>query len=222
MVDFLKMDKIFKTLRENSKLWLIVFLIFAVLLTGFAWTLENHKLISGGDVRILNAIESLRTPRVTAASIILTNLGKWQNVVLLMLVFVAFFLAKKKFQHLIVLIISVAGGEFLVFLFKNTIQRQRPPFSDALMFADGYSFPSGHSFVALSFYGLLAYFLFRGAGKKIFKFFAVMGAALFVSAIGFTRVYLGLHWPSDVFLSYALGIGWLTILIAILEIRKSK
>jgi undecaprenyl-diphosphatase len=121
---------------------------------------------------------------------------------------------------LFVLLMSVGLGEVFVWLAEQMLRRPRPPLQGALASASGFSFPSGHSFIAVSFYGLLTYFLLRFVHGKWRKTLVLASGAMLILAIGLSRVYLGVHWPSDVLASYAAGAAWLTMLITSLEIRR--
>jgi undecaprenyl-diphosphatase len=172
------------------------------------------------DLYIADFIQSFRAPFLNEVMIFITYLGKWYVVVGLASLVALSFVLKKRWHYLTALIVSVAGGEIIVAVLKNLIERPRPPIINALLYSDGFSFPSGHSFVALSFYGLLAYFRFRSAKTKSQKIFFIAAGFFLISLIGFSRVYLGNHWPSDVLGSFVLGAIWLAAIIASLEIKK--
>jgi len=126
----------------------------------------------------------------------------------------------KRWYYLVALIVSVSGGQIFVWLIKHLVERPRPPLINALAPENSFSFPSGHSFIAFSFYGLLTYFLFRATKSKFLKVFSIVVGISIISAIGFSRIYLGVHWPSDVLASFASGAAWLTALITTLEIMR--
>lgn len=172
------------------------------------------------DLRIVNLVQIFRTPGFNSAMLFITYLGMWQIVFSGMLLAGIVLALRRRWLHAAVLVISVIGGEVFVWLVKELIARPRPLLVNALAPESSFSFPSGHSFVALSFYGFLTYLVFRAAGNKLLKAVPVLAGALIVLAIGFSRIYLGVHWPSDVLASYAAGAAWLTVLITALEIRR--
>lgn len=88
------------------------------------------------------------------------------------------------------------------------VARARPPVADWLLSASGYSFPSGHTANATAAAGLLAVLVAVLAGPGWRRRAGYAGAALFASAVGISRVYLGVHWPSDVLAGWALGLCW--------------
>lgn len=192
-----------------------VFLFFGVVQDFFG----NDPLVQS-DLRVINLVQIFRTPPFTAVMLFFTYLGNWPVVFFgLTLTSVLFFL-RKRWRYLFGIILSVGGGEVFVWILKNIIKRPRPPLVNALVHEPSYSFPSGHGFVAITFYGLVAYFLIRWAKNRLLKIlFALVGFSI-VLAIGFSRIYLGVHWPSDVLASYASGAAWLVALITALEIRR--
>jgi len=174
------------------------------------------------DVRIANLFYTFRSDTLTNVMLFLTNLGSWK-IVFTGIVVIGFSLfALNLLPYLCALIISASGGEVIVAVIKHLVQRPRPPSISAFLLDHSFSFPSGHSFIAISFYGLLAYIMYRMSNKKISKIIAIAGGIAIIGSIAISRVYLGLHWPSDVFASFALGVAWLTLIITILELQKNS
>lgn len=176
--------------------------------------------VTESDVRILNFIQIFRTPSFTTAMLFFTALGKWQVIFSGTAAVSIIFIMRKRWYHLATLLVSVGVGELFVWVIKNSIERPRPSLVNALTPEAGFSFPSGHAFVAFSFYGLLAYFFFHAVKKIWLRTVIFLSACVLVTLVGFSRVYLGVHWPSDVVASMFSGCAWLTILITVLEIRR--
>ncbi|MDO8571305.1 MAG: LssY C-terminal domain-containing protein [bacterium] len=172
------------------------------------------------DIAVINLIQIFRTQQFTNVMLFVTYLGQWQVILLGITAMCVYLASLRRWHAIVVLILSTGIGELLVLLTKFLIKRPRPILVNALATESGFGFPSGHSFVAVSFYGLLTYFLYQKAKRKLTKVSIVFLGCSIVSAIGFSRVYLGVHWPSDVFASYFLATSWLVILITILETRK--
>ncbi len=100
----------------------------------------------------------------------------------------------------------VAGG--IERVIKYVVGRPRPTFAHPLGHAAGYSFPSGHAVDSLVDYGLLLVVLLPGLGRRV-RMLAVTGAALWLAAVGFSRLGLGVHYLSDVVGGWLLGLSWL-------------
>ncbi len=176
--------------------------------------------VTESDIRILNFIQIFRTPSFTTAMLFFTTLGKWQVIFLGTAAASVIFIMRQRWYNLTTLLVSVIVGELFVWVIKNSIERPRPSLVNALTPEVGFSFPSGHAFVAFSFYGLLAYFFFYAVKKIWLRVIIFLSACILIGLIGFSRVYLGVHWPSDVVASMFSGCAWLTILITVLEIRR--
>ena len=102
------------------------------------------------------------------------------------------------------LLLAAAGGQGVVYGLKALFHRARP---DAAFASLGYSFPSGHSFAAVTLYGMLAYWLVRSGPRR--GTWVWSGAALLILLIGFSRIFLGVHYLSDVAAGFASGLPWL-------------
>jgi len=118
---------------------------------------------------------------------------------------------------------AFAGGFILNAALKYAIRRPRPTYSTDLFSIATWSFPSGHAMVSLVAYGMLAYMLLvvvrvRGRAARIT---VVLGAAFLIVAIGLSRLYLGVHYFSDVVGGYAAGVLWLSACISALEGLRS-
>ncbi|MEK7628238.1 MAG: phosphatase PAP2 family protein [Patescibacteria group bacterium] len=107
--------------------------------------------------------------------------------------------------------ISVVGSTIFSVIVKEYVQRPRPDIS--LFVENSFSFPSGHATVAMVFYGFLMYFLISRAQSQIYKFLVAFLGLLTVLAVGFSRVYFGVHYLSDVLGGYLVGMYWLLIAI---------
>ncbi len=194
---------------------LFVFLFFSIL-----QDYRTYDPLVRADTRIVNLIYTFRSETLNNAMLLITNLATLQ-IVLAGIVVIGFLLfTLNLLPYFYALMISAIGGEIMYWVIKNLIQRPRPPSANALISVHGFSFPSGHAFMAFSFYGLLAYIIYRTSSKKRWKMGAIVGGAMTIISIGLSRVYLGVHWPSDIIASFMLGAAWLVFLITILELRK--
>ena len=106
-------------------------------------------------------------------------------------------------------------------LLKNIIQRPRPV-EFRLIDETGYSFPSGHSMVSVAFYGLIIYFIYKRIDNKKIKWSLITFLSFLVLLIGISRIYLGVHYTSDVIAGFLISISYLIIYITILSIKVLK
>lgn len=212
------------TASEKYGLYLtggIIFtLIFIYIFFGITKDFLGQEKIIQFDLRVLNFFSTLRHQSLTQQMLFITYLAKGEIIILGTIIFTLIFYVYKNWRYLYTLLISIIGGEFFVWVIKNIIERPRPPLTNALVAETTYSFPSGHTFVAIAFYGLLSYFVIQSERKKIIKIISIILAFFLILLVGTSRIYLGAHWPSDVFASLAAGLAWLSILVTSLKIKK--
>ena len=120
---------------------------------------------------------------------------------------------------LLALMLSVPGGLLLNVAIKHLVHRARPHFDDALLTLPTYSFPSGHTAGATVFYGFLAVLLLAHVGDRIRRVWIVAGAAVMVLLVGLSRIYLGVHYLTDVLGAVVEGIIWLALCLSGVQAR---
>jgi membrane-associated phospholipid phosphatase len=118
---------------------------------------------------------------------------------------------------------AFVGAAILEKALKAGIQRHRPPLEIAYVDSHSYSFPSGHALKGLVCYMMIAFVLGRLADRHGARRIALyVAAAGVVLAIGWSRIYLGAHYPSDVFGAYAAGLAWLTICLVGIRLAERR
>ena len=124
-------------------------------------------------------------------------------------------LLKRQWYGLLALVLVVPGGLLLNFLLKIVFARARPNWGDVDLI--GYSFPSGHTMSATLFYGLLGAFVVFAVKSWWWRAIAIAPAFMIIGAVGFSRIYLGAHYVSDVIAAFAAGAAWLAICLTAVE-----
>jgi undecaprenyl-diphosphatase len=123
----------------------------------------------------------------------------------------------------VLFLITVIGAEALDQILKLVFHRTRPVAFFGLNEPVGYSFPSGHALVCCSFYGVLAAFAAARTRSRARRWMYWMAAALLIATIGISRIYLGVHYPSDVLAGYAAAVVWvLSVASAWRWMRQSR
>jgi membrane-associated phospholipid phosphatase len=119
-------------------------------------------------------------------------------------------LVRRDWRHLVMLGVTCGGGAALNVALKDQFQRVRPTFADEFRVTD-WSFPSGHAMDSLIGYGLIAYWIARQFPRA--RWPVATAAAAVVVAIGFSRIYLGVHYLSDIVAGYTAGLIWLWVCV---------
>ena len=175
------------------------------------------------DQQIAAVVYTWRNPLLTDVMLFFTNLGGARVVVISLVLASSWMALRGRLLFVIGLLSSVVGGEAIVWGLKGVLQRPRPPIEHALVAASGASFPSGHSFVAFSLYGIIACFAILYARQNLLRVALGCLFLLLSFLIGLSRIYLGVHWLSDVLAAYLLGTAWLAAtLAAILSLEKTS
>jgi membrane-associated phospholipid phosphatase len=124
---------------------------------------------------------------------------------------------------MLTLLLAVPPGMLLNVLLKHSYQRARPSFDVPLLTLPTFSFPSGHTLAATVFYGVLACYLWPQARNAIQRTAVVLGAVLMVALVAFSRMYLGVHFLTDVLAAVAEGLGWLAVCVtAVSSLRRHR
>lgn len=198
----------------------IITLIFIYLFFGIVQDYIGREKLIQFDLRVINMTSIFRTDTLNRNMLFVTYLAKGEVIAVGVIILSLILILLKNWRFLNTLLISVIGSELFVWIIKNIIERPRPPLTNALVNETTYSFPSGHTFVAISFYGLLVYFVIQSEKNKFLKVISFLIGLILIIWVGLSRIYLGAHWPSDVLASFAAGVAWLTIIITSLKIRK--
>ena len=215
--------------RMTPAAWFVVHIGFGVVvLVGAGWLFGaiaedviNRDPLVVLDLRIANWFHAHLFNPVTPLMLAVSALNGITGLSILSVLLAAYFLRRRDWYWLLGLILAVPGGMLLNVLTKLAFHRVRPHFTDPLVDLATYSFPSGHTIGATVFYGTLAAYLMtriHGSGQRL----AIIACALSMIMItGFSRVYLGAHFLSDVVAAFAEGCAWLALcLIAVATLQR--
>lgn len=188
--------------------------IIALIVFSIRKPIRKHKPI---DMLIFEKI----TPAVNSINnkimLFITFLGKHQFLIPANLVLIFYFLIVTRQTWFSIRVITIAISSLvLMLLLKQLFQRKRP-LSPLLKAAKGLSFPSGHAIMAVTFYGLLVYILQHTIDINWLKSLATFLLIMLVLLIGFSRIYLRVHYASDVLGGFIIGLLWLMISLAVIK-----
>ena len=165
------------------------------------------------DFIIFDRVSELVTPFATSFLLFITFLGNHKFLIPANLILAFYFLFMKKHRWYSIKVPVVAlGGLLLMTLLKQFFNRPRP-LVPLLEPARGLSFPSGHALMSVSFYGLLIFLVWENVKDPIWKWSLIALLVILILLIGFSRIYLRLHYFSDVMAGFSVGIIWLSVSI---------
>jgi undecaprenyl-diphosphatase len=173
------------------------------------------------DIRVFHFIASYVSPSTTRTALIITYFGSAYFLIPAYLVIIfRFMLTKERKQAILVAIVALvsllSGG-----LLKDIFHRSRP-LSPLIPGVSGYSFPSGHSLAGFTFSGILIYLLFRSRVKPYLKWLLSIFFFFFACLIGLSRIYLRVHFASDVLASLLVTLVWLSLTFIIVNSMEKR
>ncbi len=198
---------------------LIVILLFIIALFLFLFITRQIFIIRENqfDFRIFELTNGIVSERTNKIILFFTFLGTHLFLIPANIVLIAYFLFIKKHRWFSIRIPVIAISSLLMMTFlKLLFHRQRPDIP-LLREAKGLSFPSGHAFMSMTFYGLLIYIVIRMVKNPWLKWTLSVILGLLILTIGFTRIYLRVHYPSDVVAGFAIGFLWLIFSLILLR-----
>ena len=169
--------------------------------------------IDGFDDYVYELVSGYASDSLTNFMKAITNLGG-TVFILEATIGILLILKDKKLRYAAVL--NLIFESFLNNLFKTIFKRQRPSIL-RLVGAGGYSFPSGHAMASVAFYGFLIYIVYKNVENKYLKFFLIFLMVLIILLIGLSRIYLGVHFASDVIGGFTLGLSYILAFIYVYE-----
>ena len=186
-------------------------LVAALALILFAWL--AREVVRGDAMRldapIREAVHARSSPALTAVMRGVSLCGSEVVLVPLGLILVWWLVAAKRRRAAVVFAVAALGAEGLDQAMKLLFHRPRPEPFFGLASPITHSFPSGHAMVSCCFFGVLAAILAARQPSRIKRMAIFAAAALLVALMGFSRVYLGFHYPTDVVAGYAAAVIWL-------------
>ena len=202
-------EKVLSSIK-NNKQWLILYICLIVFLIILINVLNGN--IEVFDAKIYEYISSLKSNFMTRFFKSITRFGD-AEILIIIAVICLIFIKNKKIGASTA--INLASIGLLNHILKIIIQRPRPPIEFRMVEESSFSFPSGHSMASMAFYGLIIYFVFKHIKNKPAKITICTALSIFIVFIGISRIYLGVHYASDVIAGFIASIAYLIIYIRV-------
>lgn len=195
-------------------LMLVGFGILALLVTG--------NQIVQFDKSVISFIQGMESPLLTAIMKFFSFIGAGSSIkaIALITAIILFFFFKHRSELLLFAVVLI-GSHFLFRTLKLLFHRARPDLH-RLVEIGGYSFPSGHATNAITVYGIISFLLWRHIPVRWGRTLLIVFSSIMIGAIGVSRIYLGVHYPSDVIAGYFAGGFWVILAIWIYQFAKEN
>ncbi|HIK33971.1 MAG TPA: phosphatase PAP2 family protein [Oscillatoriales cyanobacterium M59_W2019_021] len=180
---------------------------------GLAWLVCQHRQGLWWDVAILQAVRTTHRPWLDRLVTGFTPLGIWWGVLPAALVMVGLLAYRGKWRSVLYVEIAFMGTAVLNFVAKLFFHRVRPHLWEDVPWMREYSFPSGHSMASLALVIAIVMLTWQSRWRPL----AIVGGGAFVLAIGWTRLYLGVHYPSDIIGGWLLETAWMAMSVLLIQ-----
>lgn len=218
-----RISKFWASLALLSVEMALILGVFTVSLVAFVFLVRRVFVVGNTQVdqRVFDYLQNYVTPRNNEVMLFITYLGRHEFLIPANLLLITYYLFIKKHRWYSIKIPAVAiSSVLLMFILKNLFGRERP-LIPLLESAKGLSFPSGHALMSVTFYGLLVYIVWREVKDPTAKWVLIVALLLLIHLIAFSRIYLRVHYFTDVMAGLAMGFIWLVFsLKALRQIEK--
>ncbi|GKU80844.1 phosphatase PAP2 family protein [Niallia sp. NCCP-28] len=212
--------------KESQMTRKYVFFVLFIVLAGLAAFIGIAKWVTSKDViafdsTVIAFIQSFVSDRFTLLMIAISFFGSIKWIAVALIIIACLLCWKKKYALALFLLSASGGGALLNISLKWFFKRERPDILP-IVIEKSYSFPSGHSMGSLLFYGSLAFVVLHLMKPSKIRKVAVVVFCLFILLIGISRIYLGVHFPTDVLGGYSVGMAFLFICIIVFRYYEKK
>ena len=205
----------------SIEILLVLLLLFALILFIYAARMVFVLQDSHFDDRVFNSIKPYINPGMTRSMEVITFLGKHNLLIPLNFILIAFFIYKKQKWFAVRIAALSLSSLLLMFLLKFYFQRDRP-LLPVIGEAKGFSFPSGHALISVVFYGLFIHAIWHEIKIKWLRILLVCILSILILLIAFSRIYLRVHYASDVIAGIAVGFIWLVLSLRMIHTIEKK
>jgi undecaprenyl-diphosphatase len=203
------------TLRDSIRRLALPALTFSAASAAFGWIAANVEpggALASIDVGIENWLHLHAEPAMIEAMIVISFLGAPSTLTVVSALICAVLLGKRMYDRSVAVATLVLGGNLLNYGVKSVLHRGRPTFDDPLLTLSSYSFPSGHGMASTVFYGFVLVWVLPIPRTR--RGLVIGGGLVMIALVCFSRVYLGVHYVSDILAGILEAIAWSTLILA--------
>ena len=216
-----------RTFKGILLLFSETFLLFLLLLIALLAFVSVTKIVfidnrTDLDLWFFDVIQPLVTNFNTSVLLFFTFLGNYQFLITGNLLLIFYFLVIKKHRWFAVKVPAIAFSSLALMVSLKSFFARPRPLTPLLDPAVGLSFPSGHAMSSVTFYGLLIYIVYHYIESKALKISLSAGLVILILLIGFSRIYIRVHYLTDVIAGYSIGILWLVCAIKLLNLIEKR
>lgn len=205
-----KIKKLKEIFIKNIR-WILLIIFLIIFLFIFEDVMDKE--IDVFDNFCYKLLSNIIKEPITTLTKIITTLGSAYIIIPVCIIAILYYRKRRESIYIPVNLITIFSINQLL---KRIVQRPRPE-GFRIVEEIGYSFPSGHSMVSMAFYGLFIYFIYNNVKNKYLKWMFILILSTLIILIGISRIYLGVHYASDVIAGFCLSICYLTIFTNIIK-----
>ena len=215
------MQNIIKYISKHRFLTLsIYFVFFMSLVTGFVYIADEvfESETVWFDIAILKAINSFASSFLDTFFVLVTQLGGVLAIFTITTGLLSLLVLRHKYKKALIVGVTVGGAAILNFVLKLIFERTRPDLWQQLVTETSYSFPSGHAMISSA----LALSVIVICWNTRYRWMALTIGSLFIFIIGLSRLYLGVHYPTDILAGWIVSTAWLFIVVTIVHTKQFR
>jgi undecaprenyl-diphosphatase len=186
------------------------------------YAVVGHNALSGLDGGWRDAVIAHRTSFLTDVMVSASCFGSTPSLIVVALAVSGLLVLRGYWADALLIVVSTTGVMLLGPVLKEVIDRERPGVADHIVLVNSLSYPSGHSLNSMAVLGLLTALAVRAAPGLSRRVSVVVLGALLVGTVGFSRVYLGVHWPTDVLGGWLLGLLWIALSLTVADLVRGN
>lgn len=211
--DDMSKKQIIDYIKDNRKN--IIIIIALILFVFVTYSIFSNKIVQI-DQMVHSYILSIRNDALTDTLIIITNISSAYSLIVISILLLAII----KNKRIPLLICSNLIFAYIINATAKLIFTRPRPSGINLIEESGFSYPSGHAMISMAYFGFIAYLIYKNTKNKFSKTFLIITLSLTILLIGFSRIYLGVHYLSDVIGGFLLSIIYLTVYIKNINLNK--